>query len=214
MECEMLLNKEYLPLEKLVRWIDFRVSCEADFCEDGVISSVCMFAGVVTAVHTNGVLVQAIDINDKTHIGTPYIYFADMLEPYYTKEDGVQRAKRLMQDRRCAAYITRHRRSLFALLLAALTFTYVCIFAGIFAAVESIDFGDGLYFAFITVSTVGYGDVVPVSNVRTLIACCQCGHNCCWRNVSIVMIPHLSPLGATDNCRKANWSWYYWLSPG
>lgn len=137
-------------------------------------------AGVVTAVHTNGVLVQAIDLNDKTHIGTPYIYFADMLEPYYTRDDGVERAKRLMQQRRCATCITRHRRSLFAALLAALTFAYVCIFAGVFAAVEGIEFGDGLYFAFITVSTVGYGDVVPASNVRD--CCCRAFNCCCCRS--------------------------------
>ena len=36
----------------------------------------------MTAVHTNGVLVQGIDVTKQVPIGQPYVYFADMLIPY------------------------------------------------------------------------------------------------------------------------------------
>ncbi|XP_026684902.1 outward-rectifier potassium channel TOK1-like, partial [Diaphorina citri] len=38
---------------------------------------------------------------------------------------------------------------------------YICIGAGVFAAWEEWSFLDGAYFCFVTLSTIGFGDLVP-----------------------------------------------------
>ncbi|XP_047105095.1 potassium channel subfamily K member 18-like [Schistocerca piceifrons] len=65
------------------------------------------------------------------------------------------------------------------LVLVVLT-GYICLGAAIFARWEDWSFLDGAYFCFITLSTIGFGDLVPGKSLRTfqqraelqLVACC------------------------------------------
>jgi len=114
--------------------------------------------GIVTDVHTNGVLVQGVNPVDHKPVGSPHFYFADMLDPY--EPDGSRKRRGL---RTCAKQIHKRRRSLFATILAALTFAWMTVFAAIFTAVENINFQESLYFGLITMSTVGYGDITPTT---------------------------------------------------
>uniref|UniRef100_A0A8D8ZRU3 TWiK family of potassium channels protein 18 n=2 Tax=Cacopsylla melanoneura TaxID=428564 RepID=A0A8D8ZRU3_9HEMI len=58
---------------------------------------------------------------------------------------------------------------------------YICIGAGVFAAWEQWSFLDGAYFCFVTLSTIGFGDLVPGKSFQhtdtqdgqiQLVACC------------------------------------------
>jgi len=49
-------------------------------------------------------------------------------------------------------------------------FAVVVISAGVIAKLESLPFGDALYFTFITGLTVGYGDIAPKIPLARLIA--------------------------------------------
>jgi len=49
-------------------------------------------------------------------------------------------------------------------------FALVVISAGVIAKLESLPFGDALYFTFITGLTVGYGDISPKIPMARLIA--------------------------------------------
>lgn len=67
-----------------------------------------------------------------------------------------------------------------SLVLLVLT-GYICLGATVFAAWEEWTFLDGAYFCFITLSTIGFGDLVPGKSFQTadtqngqlqLVACC------------------------------------------
>ncbi|KAI5695338.1 hypothetical protein M8J76_007109 [Diaphorina citri] len=74
----------------------------------------------------------------------------------------------------------KQRRVPISLVLTVLV-GYICIGAGVFAAWEEWSFLDGAYFCFVTLSTIGFGDLVPGKSFQRtdtqdgqiqLVACC------------------------------------------
>jgi hypothetical protein len=43
---------------------------------------------------------------------------------------------------------------------------YICLGAAVFAAWEEWSFLDGAYFCFVTLSTIGFGDLVPGKSLK------------------------------------------------
>lgn len=67
------------------------------------------------------------------------------------------------------------------LIVLAFLVGYICVGAVVFSTWEEWTFLDGAYFSFITLSTIGFGDLVPGSNVLStethegqykLVLCC------------------------------------------
>lgn len=44
---------------------------------------------------------------------------------------------------------------------------YICLGAAVFAAWEEWSFLDGAYFCFVTLSTIGFGDLVPGKSLKS-----------------------------------------------
>lgn len=75
----------------------------------------------------------------------------------------------------------KHQRRVPISLVLTVLVGYICIGAGVFAAWEEWSFLDGAYFCFVTLSTIGFGDLVPGKSFKRadtqdgqiqLVACC------------------------------------------
>lgn len=57
------------------------------------------------------------------------------------------------------------------LLIVAVLVVYLLIMSAIVSSLEGWSFGDSVYFSTVTVSTIGYGDLVPTKNgTKVLVA--------------------------------------------